>query len=205
VVVVAAAGNDQSQGDAPEYPAAYPGVLSVGAVDADGSLAGFSSTGTPISVVAPGSDIYSTGGSVDGDTLVGGSAAEGTSFAAPYVAGTAALVRAAHPRLTAAEVVRRIEATADHPAGALPSPEFGWGTVDPYAAVTAVLPDEADQGSSAAASGRLAAPESETRPAPSTDPTGLFIAAGALACAVAVIGIAAAVPAGRRRRWRPAR
>jgi type VII secretion-associated serine protease mycosin len=205
VVVVAAAGNDQSQGNAPEYPAAYPGVLSVGAVNPDGTLAGFSSTGTPISVVAPGSDIYSTGGSVDGDTLVGGSSAQGTSFAAPYVAGTAALVRAAHRRLTAAQVVRRIEATADHPAGSLPSAEYGWGTVDPYAAVTAVLPDEANQGSKASTGGRLTPQSQRTQAAPATDRTGLWIATGALTGAVAIAGVAAAVPAGRRRRWRPAR
>ena len=60
VVVVAAAGNDEPDGAAgPFYPAAYPGVLSVGAIGPDGSLASFSDTRTPVSVTAPGIDVTS--------------------------------------------------------------------------------------------------------------------------------------------------
>ncbi|GAA3174667.1 hypothetical protein GCM10020255_065220 [Rhodococcus baikonurensis] len=59
----------------------------------------------------------------------------GTSFAAPYVAATAALVRSVHPELTALEVMRRIEATAHAPAQGW-NPYVGHGVIDPLAAVT---------------------------------------------------------------------
>jgi len=60
VVVVAAAGNDSPQGmTGPFYPAAYRGVLSVGAIGPDGSLASFSDTRTPVSVTAPGIGVTS--------------------------------------------------------------------------------------------------------------------------------------------------
>ena len=58
------------------------------------------------------------------------------------VTGTAALVLAAHPGLSAAQVVSRIEATADAPPGVtVPSPAYGYGIVNPYLAVTAVRDD----------------------------------------------------------------
>lgn len=205
VVVVASAGNNQTAGDAPEYPAAYPGVLSVGSVDEQGSVSAFSSTGTPVSVVAPGTDIVSTGSSAEPGPLVGGNPVQGTSFAAPFAAGAAALVRAAHPDLDEAEVVRRIEATADRPAGPLPDPAAGWGTLDPYAAVTAVLPGESGTKTRLPRGGALALPDTATAPRPAADRTAEWIVGGALAGVVLLAGAAAATPAGRRRRWRPAR
>ena len=76
----------------------------------------------------------------------------GTSFAAAFVSGVVALVRSAHPRLTAAQVVARIEATAGGAAG----PGTGHGLVDPVRAVTAVLPAGFD-GAETTASARPAA------------------------------------------------
>jgi membrane-anchored mycosin MYCP len=132
VVVVAAAGNDDAEnGTGPFYPAAYPGVLSVGAVAPDGSLASFSDTHTPVSVTAPGVDITTAYPGTFPDAY--DSAADGTSFAAAFVSGVVALVRAYHPRLDEAQVVARIEATADGPAG----PGTGHGLVNPWKAVTA--------------------------------------------------------------------
>lgn len=132
VVVVAAAGNDDAEsGVGPFYPAAYPGVLSVGAVAPDGSLASFSDTHTPVSVTAPGVNITSAYPGVFPDSY--DSAADGTSFAAAFVSGVVALVRAYHPSLDEAQVVARIEATADGPAG----PGTGHGLINPLKAVTA--------------------------------------------------------------------
>lgn len=140
VVVVAAAGNDGQQGDPTTYPAAYPTVLAVGAIDSGGQHADFSETGPYVSLAAPGVNVISVGpggpGQWEGD---------GTSYAAPFVAGVAALVRAYHPRLSAAQVRHRLEVTADHPA-APPDPSVGWGVVNPLAAVTAVLPEEGSAG-----------------------------------------------------------
>jgi hypothetical protein len=115
-----------------------------------------------------------------------------------------ALVRAYHPKLSAADVVRRIELTADHPPGALPDPQLGWGVVNPYAAVAAVLPQEGPQGV-AVPSGSpvpLAAlpPPHDSRPAVAYLLAGLAVAVAGLA------GVAARVVSlGRRRGWRPGR
>jgi hypothetical protein len=143
VVVVAAAGNDIGQassdgtdGTGPFYPAAYPGVLAVGAVGPGGVLAGFSDRYTPVGVTAPGVNVTSA---YPGTFPAAYDAAQnGTSFAAAFVSGVVALVRSAHPGLNAAQVVARIEATA-HGGTA---PGTGHGLVDPVRAVTAVLPAE---------------------------------------------------------------
>jgi type VII secretion-associated serine protease mycosin len=138
VLIVAAVGNQATNGNPQLYPASYPGVLAVGAVGPDGRRTDFSETGTGIAVVAPGKDLLGPGAGGQG-LIAGGS---GTSFATPFVTGVAALVRAYRPDLTAAQVLHRIEVTADHPAGPLPDPQYGWGVVNPYQAVTAVLPEE---------------------------------------------------------------
>lgn len=132
VVVVAAVGNGQGSdgGQFPSYPASYPGVIGVGAIDTTGARVTASQIGPYVDLVAPG-------GSVLAPTRVAGHAyQDGTSFAAPFVAGTAALVRAAWPKLTAAQVAQRLIATADPARGGSDSQEYGAGIVDPYRAVT---------------------------------------------------------------------
>ncbi len=132
VVVVAAVGNGQGSGNGnlPSYPASYPGVIGVGAIDNAGARVTASQVGSYVDLVAPG-------GSVLTPTRVAGHAyQDGTSFAAPFVAGTAALVRAAWPKLTAAQVAQRLMATADPARGGSGSQEYGAGIVDPYRAVT---------------------------------------------------------------------
>ncbi|MHB8585340.1 MAG: S8 family serine peptidase [Thermoplasmatota archaeon] len=99
VLIVAASGNEGARCDTcVDYPAAYPGVLSVGASMPDGSIASFSNGGHGLSLVAPG---YKIPGTWPGDRYAIGS---GTSQAAADAAGAAALVWAAHPSLTAAQV-----------------------------------------------------------------------------------------------------
>jgi type VII secretion-associated serine protease mycosin len=132
VVVVAAAGNRQqnSPEQLPSYPAAYDGVVGVGAIDAAGARLPSSQTGPYVDLVAPG-------GAVLGLTRQGGHAyRDGTSFAAPFVAATAALVRSAWPKLTAAQVVQRLLATATPARGGTGSREYGAGIVSPFRAVT---------------------------------------------------------------------
>jgi len=200
VVVVAAASNDAENGNPKAYPAAYPGVLAVGAIGADGNRADFSETGAYIGVAAPGVDVISVGPRGPGH-LVG----RGTSYAAPFVAGVAALVRSYRPELTAAQVKHRLEITADHPASALPSPQLGWGVVNPYAAVTAVLPEEREGHTAAAASPVTVA--GPVWPAPADPRTAVALIVGGAAALLAGLAAAAAavLPRGRRRGWQSIR
>lgn len=80
------------------YPAAFNNVIGVGAVNKAEKVESYSTTGEHISLVAPGSSIYTT--SLDS----GYAAVSGTSFAAPQVAGTAALIWSVLPSLTNSEV-----------------------------------------------------------------------------------------------------
>ncbi len=130
VLVVAAAGNLHGQGDPTPYPAAYEGVLGVGSIDIAGARAETSQVGDFVDLVAPGVKV--TGANPGrGHELW-----EGTSFATPFVSGTAALVRAARPDLTADEVADRLLRTAGVARGGAGSAEYGHGVVDPYRAVT---------------------------------------------------------------------
>jgi subtilisin family serine protease len=153
-LVVAAAGNEYAQGDPVEYPAALlqpvgsngvgGGGLAVGASDASGAHAPFSNTGSWISLVAPGVDVLGDVSALSAPALyprtqLPGSQqglygyASGTSFAAPQVAGAAALVWAANPALTAPQVAQILKQTAT--GGGRWSPELGFGVLDVGAAV----------------------------------------------------------------------
>jgi membrane-anchored mycosin MYCP len=162
VVVVAAAGNTGAagvpgnDGSCPDQPrqgtVAYPGwfdadVLTVASVGPNGLASPFSYPGPWVDVAAPGERLMSLSVSGAGltdqlsqvDTVT---AINGTSFAAPSVAGLAALIRSRYPQLTARQVMDRITATAaQHASGR--SDTVGFGLVDPVAALTrtpAVLP-----------------------------------------------------------------
>ncbi|GAA3776754.1 type VII secretion-associated serine protease mycosin [Streptomyces phyllanthi] len=165
VLIVASAGNEErpgQQSSALSFPAAYPGVLTVAAVGRDDQPASFSRSGEYVDIAAPGVDILSLGTGGPGYRVD-----EGTSFAAPYVSGTAALVRARHPELTVPQVIHRLESTADHPAKTLPDPQVGWGIVNPFKAVTAVVPGEA-RGS--APSAPASSPPRRAAPPSANDP-----------------------------------
>ncbi|MFG1707569.1 S8 family serine peptidase [Nonomuraea sp. M3C6] len=102
-VLVASSGNDGDTANRKNFPAAYPGVIAVGAVDRGLKVARFSNRQDYLSVVAPGTEIVTADGS---DSYVVG---DGTSSAAAMVAGIAALVRAAHPDMSPYLVRRAIE------------------------------------------------------------------------------------------------
>ncbi|MFC9626393.1 type VII secretion-associated serine protease mycosin [Streptomyces sp. NPDC056930] len=130
IVVVASAGNDGMDGKPKRtYPAAFDGVLAVASSDRNNERAPFSQAGEFVGVAAPGVDIVST---VPGN---GQCTDNGTSFSAPYVAGVAALMRAKYPKWTAAQIVARIEQTAER--SVTGHDDFvGWGVVDPVRALS---------------------------------------------------------------------
>ena len=129
VVVVSSAGNGGAAADRSSYPAAYPGVIAVAAVDKNGDHASFSTHRWYASVSAPGVEVVIA----DPDrTYYNG---WGTSAASAYVSGTAALIRSANPRLSPAQVKQVLEdTTRDRPKGGRDD-EVGTGLVDPAAAV----------------------------------------------------------------------
>ena len=143
VLIVAAAGNEHEQGNPVEYPAALlrGGIgLAVGATRMDGTRASFSNTGSYISLAAPGENVFAAESS-DSDWPRAQPPwaspgyygwASGTSFASPEVAGAAALVWGANPRLTAGQVAQVLKESAS---GGGWSPELGWGRLDAAAAV----------------------------------------------------------------------
>ncbi|MFF4407003.1 type VII secretion-associated serine protease mycosin [Streptomyces sp. NPDC001404] len=128
-VVVASAGNGGEHGDHVSYPAAYPGVIAVTAVDRYGNHAAFSTSRWYAAVSAPGVDVVIA----DPDRRY--YEGWGTSAASAFVSGCVALIRAAHPGLTPVQVRRLLTATAqDAPAGGR-NDGVGAGLVDPAAAV----------------------------------------------------------------------
>ena len=140
-VVVAAMGNDGT--GSPSYPAAYPDVVSVGAIDRTDQRASFSQTGSHIDVVAPGVDVLST---YPDNTYA---SLSGTSMATPHVSGVAALVRSVRPSLTPAQVADILRSTArplrDDAGDPVPNDRYGCGLVDADAAVHATQSSERSQ------------------------------------------------------------
>ncbi|GAA2856245.1 S8 family peptidase [Microbacterium arabinogalactanolyticum] len=137
VVVIVAAGNRGSGTSIVGAPATIPGVLTVGGVDQTGTASVEASTqGIFIGVMAPSEHLL--GLTADGSVV----SWDGTSGAAPIVAGVAALVRAAHPELDAANVINRIIRTAIKVPEMTKTPDvqYGYGLLDANAAVTASVP-----------------------------------------------------------------
>lgn len=110
-LVVAAAGNEAGEGNYLEYPACYPGVLSVAAISSDEKRASFSNFNSLVGVAAPGVDIFSTIPTKMSPASPYGYLS-GTSMASPMVAGVAALIFSQNPRFTSAQVMDRLKKTA---------------------------------------------------------------------------------------------
>jgi type VII secretion-associated serine protease mycosin len=202
VLVVAAAGNQAESNNPTPYPAAYPGVLGVGSIDINGARAQDSQVGEYVDLVAPGVKVTACAPSAGHELY------QGTSFAAPFVAGTAALVRSAWPGLTAPQVAERLIRTASVSRGGARSPEYGTGVVSPYRAVTdttvagepepvEVTPLPGPQ-PDLVAERREAAVRAADQNARDTATTLLVVAIGGL-----VVG--GIILAGRRRGWSPTR
>jgi len=201
-LVVAAAGNTQrdSATELPSYPAAYDGVLGVGAIDIDGARLSGSQVGRYVDIVAPGAKVLAS-------ARAGGHVyAAGTSYATPFVSGTAALVRSAWPALSAPEVARRLMATASPARGGSGSPAYGAGVVDPYRAVT----DGTDSVKPGALPAFVPTPPDQERidraiAREETSRTAKGLVAALTGVMVLALLVAILHPRGRERGWRPGR
>jgi thermitase len=124
VVVIASMGNDGY--NRAQYPAAYTGVIAIGATRANGTKVHFSVSGSFISVSAPGYDIYSVGYDAD-DSYIDMS---GTSMAAPFVTGTVAYLLTFNPTLKPDQIKTILESTANDMGAAGWDEDTGYGQVD---------------------------------------------------------------------------
>jgi subtilisin family serine protease len=107
MVIVAAAGNNGA-GAEPSYPAAYPGVIAVTAVDRNLGVYPRATRGEYVDLAAPGVDLWVAAAGR------GGTVKSGTSYAVPFISASAAVLRAANPGLDAASLRARLEsATLD--------------------------------------------------------------------------------------------
>jgi membrane-anchored mycosin MYCP len=209
-VIVAAAGNESEDGCSQNpvtnrdwsgvrtvsSPAVFSDyVLSVGAVDTTGAPISKSLAGPWVGVAAPGVNIVGLspqdGHPVNayppvrpGEPSV---ALWGTSFAAAYVSGVVALVRAKYPQLSAHQVINRIVQTSHNPPGGIDA-QVGAGVVDPVAALTFDVP-AGDRLAPAARTRALAPPP--TPPGPDRRATGVAAAfTGVILGAVLLVSIA---------------
>ncbi|MEV0152587.1 type VII secretion-associated serine protease mycosin [Micromonospora sp. NPDC050686] len=136
VVVVACTGNVATS-TSPDvwYPAREPGVLAVAGLERDSeNLWSGSITGQETVLAAPATQLVGAR-PPDGYWRV-----QGTSFAAPLVAATAALVRARYPEMSAGDVVNQLLHTARDLGPVGRDDRFGYGLVDPVAALTTEVP-----------------------------------------------------------------
>lgn len=202
VVVVAAAGNNNLNKNPTPYPAAWPGVVGVGAIAIEGYQK------LPESQVGPWVDISAPGVQIWVPRPGGGYAtADGTSFAAPMVAATAALIfdRFRDQGITGKQVVERLLATADPAPGGRGSKGYGAGIVNPVRAVNDLVDDVAPRpGKPLAGEETSAAALRAAERAAQRKQQALWVGGIVLIGVVLAVVLMTALPAGGRRRWRPA-
>ncbi|MFF2326499.1 MULTISPECIES: S8 family serine peptidase [unclassified Streptomyces] len=193
-LIVAAATPDperSSAGREPEpardyWPASAPGVLSVIDMDVRGTRPDGAPATSGADLAAPGDGVVGIGPRGSGHFI-----GSGASFAAAYAAGTAALVRSAHPELSAAATAQRLTRTA-YPADV--------PRLDPYAAVTSVQ-DPAEH-TRAVRDDSVVLPPGNGSGGATHRALWIVVAGGSLALLVAWAALVA--PRGRARGWHPA-
>jgi type VII secretion-associated serine protease mycosin len=203
IVLVASAGNSGDNdeqhtrtgehGWAPvSFPAEYPGVLSVGAVNEQEQPASFSSGNLSVKVAAPGEGVPAQGRNGLYYTV------NGTSPACALVAGVAALIKSRYPSISPAQVMEALTTTAHQPmSGGGYNVLTGFGIVDAAAALTEAgkLTRERPAGSLAALSthfggGAAAIPDAPVAPR-GPGPLVMFALLAAVSVAAAGGGLAA--------------
>jgi hypothetical protein len=186
IVIVAASGDETLS--TVDYPAAYPGVVAVGAINQSGSIWSNSNTGSQVTLAAPGVNVPTE------DNFGSAATTDGTSASTAYVSATVALVRAEHPSWTVGQVIRDLIGTADPGSGQAAgqhSDQYGYGIVDPLKALRAAAPGETSNPLLAAASSSASAGATGAATAAATGGSGA--AASAKSSSGLVIGIVVAM------------
>lgn len=166
IVVVAAAGNWGT--NRVIAPASLPGVIAVAAIDSTGSRWSQSSYGSQVALAAPGVAIPVE--NAHGVLTT----ARGTSEATAYVTASVALVRSLHPDWTAGQTIRALLATATKAGGSTGlarNDRYGYGIVNPLAALGAAAPAAKDDPLLAGAAPLAAAVPATATPSPTPTPT----------------------------------
>jgi serine protease len=147
-IVVFASGNNQQNFDGVMFPARANGVVTVGAIDLNGSIWNYSSRGAQMDLVAPSGNVNNTGNirttdRMNNNGLVAGNYVEtfgGTSAACPQVSAVAAFMLSINPNLTEAQVVNILRSTATDMGDAGFDNTFGVGRLNAQGAILQVLP-----------------------------------------------------------------
>jgi hypothetical protein len=200
VVLVAPAGDNGAGTKTVNYPAAYPGVIAVGATGKEGQLTSFTSTRSYVAITAPGAGLTEAAPNGYGSIAT-------SDMSSALTAGVAALIRSRFPALTAAEVTRAIED------GAVPgsrAPGHGRGALNAARAVAAAAAVAAAQPTparDASPSGHAAVTKSgATRSARLGSTAGSVLRDGVIALGVLIAAVACALLGSvTRRRRRAAR
>ncbi|GAB0107529.1 hypothetical protein JMUB6875_65230 [Nocardia sp. JMUB6875] len=188
-------------------------TLSVGWIAPDGNPSGNTLYGPWVGVAAIGQDLVSLDSKSPG-ALINATGVDnngkviglnGTSFAAPQVAGLAALLRAKYPDWTARQIMNQIILTAHQPGNGRDD-RVGAGMIDPVAALTARFPDEVLNSEDPVLPIHVGADKPQAFPTPEK-PIGpprlprLVATVGTIVCLSALgIGLAVSIPFRRRRR-----
>jgi membrane-anchored mycosin MYCP len=170
------------------WPASLPGVLSVTDLDKGGAHPSDAVKSRHADLSAPGDGVVGIGPSGPGHFI-----GSGASLAAAYTAGTAALVRSAHPGMSAAQTARQLTASA-YP-GDVPQ-------LDPYASLTSIRDKSAGHATASPQAGPVHLPSDRAEVRATHRALVLAGVGGGLVLLVAAA--AALTPLGRARRWRPA-
>lgn len=142
-LIIASAGNRQTASDTTaglRYPAAYPEVLGVSAINMDLQVTDDSLHGAQVDVAAPGMNIAST--IPDGVDCVFAQDAPASSYATAFVSAQAALIAETHPDETPAQWRQRIRTTANRSHPDRRTDVDGWGVIDPMSSITVQLSDK---------------------------------------------------------------
>jgi subtilisin family serine protease/antitoxin (DNA-binding transcriptional repressor) of toxin-antitoxin stability system len=164
-LIIASVGNEAQEGNQVNYPAAFEGVMGVGATGFNGSRALYSNTGGHVDLVAPGGSLGDDNDLSHGMLVLAPAGqmdrVDGTSFSSPMVAAAAALVLSAKPTLTASELASALTTTATDLGTAGRDDEYGTGMLHIERALKSVV----------AAATPTATPSASPTPSASASPT----------------------------------